>query len=105
MFGVARAADGGLIGFGDTEQHADDPHRHLRGELGDEVEPFGADKRIEELRAEGPDRVLQRRDLAWGENPGHETAMDRVGGWVLGRHDSGRHVDPGLNEFEHVAAS
>ena len=30
--------------------------------------------------------------------------MNRVGGRVLGHHDAGRHLDPGLDELEHVAA-
>ena len=31
--------------------------------------------------------------------------MDRVGGWILGRHDAGRHLHSGLDELEHVAAA
>ncbi len=40
-----------LESLGNTEQDADDPHRHLRAEVGDEVESVGADQRSK-LRAQ-----------------------------------------------------
>ena len=36
-----------LITLGDPEEHADHPHRRLCTQVGNEVEPFGADERIE----------------------------------------------------------
>ena len=51
QLGVAVVADRCLVGLGDAEQHADHLHRHLRAEVGDEVELPVADQRVEALRA------------------------------------------------------
>ena len=50
----------GLVGLGDAEQHADDPHRHLGAEVGDEVEAVGPDERVEARTAVRPHLVLER---------------------------------------------
>ena len=47
---VDPVADRLLVLLGDAEQHADHPHRHLRAEVGDEVEAAGADERVEAAR-------------------------------------------------------
>ena len=80
---VGVVADHLLVVLGDAEQHADHLHRHLRAEVGDEVEPAGADQRIQALRAEFADLGLQRVDLARGEHPRQQLAVDVVDRRVL----------------------
>ena len=48
-----------LVGFRDSEEHPDDPHRHLRAEVADEIEAAGTDERIQQLHAELTDRGLE----------------------------------------------
>ena len=44
---VGLVANSGLVLLGNAEQHADDAHRHHRGELRDYVEAAGTDERVE----------------------------------------------------------
>ena len=60
---VGVVADRLLVLLGDAEQHADHPHRHLRAEVGDEVEAVGADERVEAVGAELADLRLERVHL------------------------------------------
>ena len=61
---VEPVADRLLVLLGDAEQHADRAHRHLRAEVGDEVEAAGADERVEAAGAELADLRLERVHLA-----------------------------------------
>ena len=58
---VAVVADEFLVVLGDAEQHADDLHRHLRAQVGDEVELARADQRIQALSAEVADLSARAR--------------------------------------------
>ena len=62
-------ADLVLVLLRDTEEHADHPHRHLRAEVRHEVEPAGADERVEARRAQLPDLGFECVHLLRGENP------------------------------------
>ena len=80
-----------------------DAHRHLRAEVGDEVEAAGTDERIEALRAELADLRLERGDAPRCEHPRQQAAVDRVGGRVLEDQRSRRHLDARLDELEDAA--
>ena len=67
-----------LVLFGDAEEHADRPHRHLRAEVADEVEAAGADERIEAARAELADLRLDRVHLARREDAREQAAVKVV---------------------------
>ena len=56
---VGDLADHLLVLLGDAEQRADDHHRQLRPEVLHEVEPAGADERVEEVGAELADARLE----------------------------------------------
>ncbi len=58
--GIGAVAYRFLVLFGDAEQHADDAHRQHRAEFGDDVEPAGADVRVEARGAELAHLVLER---------------------------------------------
>ena len=81
-----------------ADEHADDPGRHDRAEVGGEVEAAGADQRIEQLGAHRPDLRLQAGDLAGREHARQQAAMDRVGGRVLEDQRAGRELDVGLEQ-------
>ena len=76
--GVDSVPYGLLVLFGDTQQHANDPHGHLRAEVGDEVELLGTDQRIEALSAELADLRFERGHPVRGEDPGHQPSVDGV---------------------------
>ena len=95
--GVDRLADRLLIGLGDPEQHPDRPHRHLRAQIRDEVEPARAHQRVEGLRAELPDLRLDRHHPLRCEDPGQDPTMDVVDRRVLEQHVAGRKLDPVLD--------
>ena len=97
-------ADGDLVLLGDAEQHADDPHRQLGGELGDDVEAVGADQRVEAADAVLADLVFERRHPPRGEHPRHEAAVHRVHRRVLEEDHARRQLDAGLDDVEDVAA-
>ena len=59
--GVGLVAYRDLVGFRDAEQHADDPHRHDRRQLGDDVEAARTDERVEDADAELAHLVLELR--------------------------------------------
>ncbi len=80
---VDAVADGLLVVLGDAEQHADGPHGHLRAEVLNEVEPSRPDQRVEAAGAELADLRLEVVDVARGENPGQQAAMDVVGRGIL----------------------
>src|SRR6185312_4371920 len=90
-----------LIGFGDAEQHPDHPHRHLRAEIFDEVEPSGVYQRIEAACRELPDPRLQRADLPWGEDPGEQLTMDVVDRRILEDQAARRNLHTRLDDFQH----
>ena len=48
----------------DAHEHPDDLHRHLGAEVGDEVEPVGADQRVEALGGEVADLLFERETPA-----------------------------------------
>ena len=48
---IGVVADHLLVIFGDAQQRADHLHRHLRTEVGDEVESVRADQRVQALCA------------------------------------------------------
>ena len=56
--GIVGVANADLFILGDAHQHADDAHRHHRGEVGDDVETVRPDQRIEAADAELPNLVL-----------------------------------------------
>ena len=62
-------ADGLLVALGHSEEHADDAHRHLRAEVGDEVEPTRGHERIQKPRTQVPDVGLERADPLGREHP------------------------------------
>ena len=63
-----------------------------------------ADQRIQRLRAEVADLRLERRDLARGEHPGQQLAMNVVDRRVLHDEQAGRDVEVGLDQLEDDAA-
>jgi hypothetical protein len=92
-----------LIGVRDTDEHADGPHRELGAQVENEVEPVGADQRIEAGVAECADLVLDHLHLAGREGPAHDLAMDGVQRWVFVDEYPGRHHRVGFDDFEDVA--
>ena len=103
--GVIGIAHRDLLGLGDAQQHADDPHRHHRGQFGDDVEPVGPDQRVEAGDAVGPDPVFDLGHPARGEHPRHQPPQHRVLGRVLEHHHAIGHVEVGFDQFEDVAAA
>ena len=87
--GVGLVAHGDLVLLGDAEEHADDPHRELGGQLGDDVEAVGADERVEAADAVVADLVLERGHPPGREHPGQEAAVHGVHRRVL-EHDHAR---------------
>ena len=86
---VGAVPDGLVVVVGDAEQHADDPHGHLRAEIADEVEVPGPDQGIQTAATVFPDLRLELADLARGEHPGQQAAVDVVDGRILERDDAG----------------
>ena len=58
--GIAPAAYPFLVRLGNPEEHPDHPHRHLRPEVGDEVDLVGARQAVERRRAEAADLRFER---------------------------------------------
>ncbi len=102
---VALVAHRLLVALGDAEQHADHAHRHLRAEVGDEVEPGFADERVEALRAVLADLRLERVDLPGREHAREQAPVDGVRRRVLEDEDAGRHLDARLDDLEDAAPS
>jgi hypothetical protein len=102
---VASVSHGRLVGLGDAEEHADHAHRHHRTELGDDVEPVGADERVEAAGAERPHLVLEGGHAARGEHARHQPAVRRVHRWVLEHDHPRRQLHAGLDDLEDVAAA
>ena len=100
---VGVVTDRGLVRLRDPEEHADDPHRHLRAEIPDEVEPVGADERIEARDAVGTDLVLEGVHPARGEDARHQPAVRGVDGRILPEDHAARDVHVGLDDLEDVA--
>src|SRR6202007_1466195 len=96
---VGLVADEFLVVLGDAEQHADDLHGHLRAEVGDEVDVSRSDQRIQRLRAEVADLRLQRCDLAAGEHPGQQLAVNVVDRRVFHDEQAGRDVEVSLDQL------
>ncbi len=97
---IGVVADHLLVVLGDTEKRADHLHRHLRAEIGDEVEPVGTDQRIEALRTVVTDHRLECVDLPGREHPRQELAVDVVDRRVLENDRAGRNLDIGLDELD-----
>src|SRR5437588_219227 len=89
-----------LIFLGNAQQHADHPHRHLRTQVGDQVEPAGSDQRIQTAGAEFADLRFEVVDLAWGEHPREQFAVDVVDRGILEQQHAGRNVDICLDQLE-----
>ena len=102
--GVGLVPDRDLVLLGDAEEHADDPHRQLGGELGDDVEAVRADQRVEAADAVVAHLVLERGHAPRGEDPGHEAPVHRVRRRVLEQDDARRELHAGLDDVEDVAA-
>ena len=98
-------ADGLLVALGDPEQQADGAHRHLRAELGDEVEAACADERVEATGAELADLALQLVHPPRREGTRQQSAVDGVGRGVLEDEDARGHLDPRLDQLEDGAPS
>ena len=92
-----------LIGLGDTEQHSDDPHRHLSAEVLDEVEAPRPDEWVKAAGGELPDLGFQRGDLAGSEYPRQQLSVDVVDRWILEDQRARRNLHPGFDDFEHGA--
>ncbi len=54
-----------LVFLGDAEQEADGAHRHLRAEIGDEVEAVAVDERIERSRRRTRGPWVRWRSSSW----------------------------------------
>ena len=97
---VDPVADLLLVVLGDSEQHADDSHRHLRGQVVDEVEPAHGHERVERTGAEAPRLRLDLGHPLRREHPAQETSVQIVGGRVLEQDDPRRDLHPALDELE-----
>ncbi len=102
--GVGVVPDRRLVGLGDAEQHADHAHRHHRTELGDDVEPVGADERVEAADAERPHLVLEGGHAAGGEHARHQAPVHGVHRGVLEHDHARRELHARLDDLEDVAA-
>ena len=87
----------------DAHEHPDDLHRHLGAEVGDEVEPVGADQRVEALGGEVADLLFERGHPLRRERPREQLAVERVRRRVLEDQRARRLLDVRLDELEHVA--
>ena len=101
--GVDLVAHRLLVLLGDAEQPADDPHRHLGPEVGDEVELVGADEWVEAAGAELSDLGFERRHPVRREHPRHQSPVDGVHGRILEDEHTGRHLDVGPDQLEDAA--
>ena len=86
-------ADVLLVLLRDPEEHADHAHRHLRAEVGHEVEAAGTDERVEAVDAELADLRLERVHLLRREDPRQQPAVHGVDRRVLEDEDAGWHLD------------
>ena len=86
---VDAVEQGLLVLLGDAEEHPDRAHRHLGAEVADEVEPAGADERIERAGAELAHLRLDGVHLA-GVNT--RDSRPRCRSWFGG---SSKMIDPG----------
>ena len=103
--GVGLVAHRDLVLLGDAEQHADDPHRHLRAEVGDEVEAAGADERVEAAGAERRGPGPRARPCGCGVNTRDSRPRCTVcTGGSSNMMTPGGQLDVGLDELEDVAA-
>jgi hypothetical protein len=98
--GVEAVADHLLVVLRDAQQHADRAHWHLGAEVGDEVEPSGADERVQRPGAELADLRFERVHLPRREHSRHEAAMDVVARRILHEDQPGRQRDAGLDDLE-----
>ncbi len=76
----------------------------IEPEFGDDVEPAGADMRVEARGAELPHLVLERGHPPRREHARHQPAVHRVDRWVLEQDHTRREFDVGLDDVEDVAA-
>src|SRR5204863_7215965 len=83
--GVDAVADRLLILLGYPEEHADRAHRHLRAEVGDEIEAARTDERVKRPGAELPHLGLDGVHLLRCEDPREAAAVKVVRG--RGRED------------------
>ena len=93
-------ADCLLVTLGDPEEHADHTHRHLRTQIGNEIEAVGADERVEAVGAELTDLGLELGHASRGEGTRQQAAMNRVSRRVLKDDDAGRDLDVRLDDLE-----
>ena len=103
--GVVGVAHRDLLGFRDTQQHADHPHRHLLAEVVDEVESSRTHQGIQAPPGELADLRFQRQHLARGEHPGQQVAVDVVDRRILEDQRAGRDLHTGLDDLEQCAAT
>ena len=100
---VGLVADGNLVLFGYAEQHADHPHREHRAELGDDVEPVGADEGIEAADAVAADLILELGHPFRREDPRQKPTLGRVDRGILEHHHALGQRDVRLDDVEDVA--
>ena len=82
----------------ESQQHPDRPHRHLRSEVGDEVESAAPDQVVEAASAELTHLGFERRDFPWRENACHQPAVEIVPRRIVGDDRAGRDLHPGLDQ-------
>ncbi len=101
--GVDLLANRLLVLVGDSQQHADDAHRHLRSEIGDEVEAARADQRIEGAGTELPHLPLERLHLARREDARQQTPVQVMLRRILEDEDAGREIEAALDQLQQSA--
>ncbi len=99
---VPSFADGLEMLVWHSQQHSDHPHGHPSAQISHEVEPLAADEGIQTFSTEFADLGFESADLARGEHPGQQLAMDVVDRRILENDEARRDVDVGLHGFQHV---
>src|ERR1700683_1955822 len=94
---------GDLVFLWDAEEHADDPHWEIGGQVVDEVELAAFHQRVERSGAVVPSLWLDLGHPPRGEHAAQEAPMQIVRGGVLEQDDAVRHLHPALDELQHRA--
>ncbi|HEU5024526.1 MAG TPA: hypothetical protein VFV01_06345 [Spirillospora sp.] len=101
---IGHVPDGGLVGLGDAEEHADHAHRHLGADRLDEVEAVGPGERVQDGGAEPADPRFQHPDPARSEDAREQAAVDVVDGRVLEDEGARRDLVAQLDDLQDVSA-
>jgi hypothetical protein len=83
----------GLVLAGHADQHPDDLHRQLEGEVAHEVEVVAALDAVEDLDGQPADLVLQAVDRTRGEQARDDAAVHGVRGRVLADEQARGHLE------------